>query len=88
MARTFVPALEHVPVERTWAGLRPSTQDNLPFLGIVTGTRNLYLAAGHFRFGISTSPATGLVMSELLRDRPLSIPLGDFALDRTARIRP
>jgi glycine oxidase len=85
MARTFVPALKRVPVERTWAGLRPGTPDELPYLGPVPGTRNLYLAAGHFRSGISTSPATGLVMSELLRDRPTSIPLADFALDRIVR---
>jgi glycine oxidase len=85
MARTFVPALEQAPVERTWAGLRPGTPDGLPYLGLVPGTRNLYLAAGHFRFGISTSPATGLIMSQLLQDRPTSIPLLDFALDRIAR---
>ncbi|HEV3142335.1 MAG TPA: FAD-dependent oxidoreductase [Gemmataceae bacterium] len=82
MARAFVPALEGVPVERTWAGLRPGSPDGIPYLGLVPGTRNLYIAAGHFRWGISTSPATGLVLSELLQDRPTSIPLADFALDR------
>jgi glycine oxidase len=82
MARNFVPALERVPVERTWAGLRPGTPDGLPYLGLVPGARNLYLAAGHFRSGITTSPATGLVISDLLQDRPTAVPLADFALDR------
>ena len=46
------------------------------------GCANLYVAAGHFRAGIQLSPATGLVMTELLLGRPTTIPLDTFRLDR------
>src|SRR5262249_50582359 len=81
-AHAWVPALADAPVETTWAGLRPATCDGLPYLGRMPGFDNLYVAAGHFRMGIQMSPATGLVMSELLQDRPTIIPLQAFAPDR------
>jgi glycine oxidase len=81
-AHAWVPALADAPVETTWAGLRPATRDGLPYLGRMPGFDNLYIAAGHFRMGIQMSPATGLVMSELLQDRPTTIPLAAFAPDR------
>jgi glycine oxidase len=81
-ARTWVPALADAAVETTWAGLRPATRDGLPYLGPLPGFENLYVAAGHFRMGIQMSPATGVVMSELLQDRPTTIPLAAFAPGR------
>jgi glycine oxidase len=84
LACTLVPALAEVPVERTWAGLRPGSPDGLPFLGPVPGFENLFVAAGHFRSGIQLSPATGQVMKELLLGQPLSLPIDAFRLERPA----
>jgi glycine oxidase len=81
-AASIVPALAEAPLERCWAGLRPGSPDGMPFLGAVPGCANLYVAAGHFRAGIQLSPATGLVMTELLVGRPTTIPLDAFRLDR------
>jgi glycine oxidase len=78
----LVPALGSASLERCWAGLRPASPDGLPFLGPVPGWDNLFVAAGHFRSGIQLSPATGVVLTELLTGRPLTIPLHDFRLDR------
>jgi glycine oxidase len=78
----LVPGLADVPLERSWAGLRPGSPDGLPFLGPVPGVENLFVAAGHFRAGLQLSPGTGLVMAELMRGRPTSIPLDAFRLDR------
>jgi glycine oxidase len=86
-ARRFVTALEKAPVESTWAGLRPGSADGFPTLGRHPDFGNLFLAGGHFRAGIQLSPATGRVMSELLRGRPTSVPLADFRLDRPHGIR-
>jgi glycine oxidase len=55
----------------------------MPFLGPVPGFENLSTAAGHFRAGIQLSPATALVMKELLLGLPLTVPLEPFRLDRT-----
>jgi glycine oxidase len=79
----LVPALADAAVERCWAGLRPGSPDGLPYLGAVPGSDNLFIAAGHFRAGIQLSPATGLVLKELLLGQPLTVPLDAFRLDRT-----
>jgi glycine oxidase len=83
-ALTILPGLAEMPLEKCWAGLRPGSPDGLPFLGLVPGCRNLFVAAGHFRAGILLSPATGLVMSQLLRDQPPAVPLGPFRPERAS----
>jgi glycine oxidase len=74
--------LTNATVERCWAGLRPGTPDGKPYLGAVPGNDNLFIAAGHFRAGIQLSPATGLVMKQLILGENPTIPLEDFRLDR------
>jgi glycine oxidase len=81
-ALTILPGLAETPLEKCWAGLRPGSPDGLPFLGLVPGCRNLFVAAGHFRAGILLSPATGLVMSQLLRDEAPAVPLDPFRPER------
>jgi glycine oxidase len=81
-ATSLVPNLAGAAVERCWAGLRPGSPDGKPFLGAVPGMDNLFVAAGHFRSGIQLSPATALVMKQLLLGEIPTIPLQDFRLDR------
>jgi glycine oxidase len=79
---TLVPALAGATLERCWAGLRPGSPDGLPFLGAVPGQDNLFIAAGHYRAGIQLSPATALVMKEVLLGQRPTVPLDDFRLGR------
>ncbi len=81
-ATSLVPELARAEVERCWAGLRPGSPDGKPFLGVVPGVDNLFVAAGHFRAGLQLSPATASVMKELLLDEKPTIALDDFRLDR------
>jgi len=83
-AVSLMPQLAQATVERCWAGLRPGSPDGKPFLGAVPGLDNLYIAAGHFRAGIQLSPATALVMKEVLLGETPTIALDDFRLDRAA----
>ena len=71
-----------MPVERTWAGLRPASADGLPYLGPVPGVPGLFVAAGHFRSGLILSPGTGLAMAQLLTGKPPFVPLAAFRLGR------
>jgi glycine oxidase len=80
--RWLVPSLADATLERCWAGLRPGSPDGLPFLGLVPGCSNLFVAAGHFRAGIQLSPATGQVMTDLLLGRTPAVPLAPFRPDR------
>jgi glycine oxidase len=81
-ATDVVPALAAVPVEKTWAGLRPGSPDGLPFLGRVPGWDNAFVAAGHHRAGIQLSPATGRIMADLILGRLPSLPIEAFRPDR------
>ena len=81
--QTLIPAWRDAKVERTWAGLRPATPDEAPYLGRAPALNNLYVAAGHFRSGIYLSPATAVVMSELIRGVRPSIDLTAFQIDRS-----
>ena len=76
----LVPTLGQAKVEQCWAGLRPGTERERPYLGAVPGWENLYLATGHYRAGIQLSPGTGIVIKELLLGQPLSFSLEDFQL--------
>lgn len=78
----LVPALRDAPVEKTWAGLRPGNPDGLPFVGVVPGLDNLFVAAGHFRAGIQLSPGTALLLTEMILQKPLTMPADAFRLDR------
>lgn len=81
-ARGLAPCLGDLALERSWAGLRPGTADGMPVIGRLPGFENVVVAAGHFRAGIQLSPATALVVSDLLARRPPIVPVEAFAVDR------
>jgi glycine oxidase len=81
-ATGLVPLLQHARYERAWSGLRPCSIDGLPYLGPVPGTENLTIAAGHFRAGLQLSPATALLMRQVILDQEPIIPLDTFSCDR------
>lgn len=81
-ALALVPQLRDAPIERSWAGLRPATTDGLPYLGPIPNIANAFVATGHFRAGIELSPATALVMSQLIRGESPQVNLDAFRLDR------
>jgi glycine oxidase len=81
-ARGLVPALETLPIEKSWAGLRPASFDGMPYLGPLPGLDNAFVASGHFRSGLFLSPATAIVMSQLLRGVRPQIDLSPFRVLR------
>jgi glycine oxidase len=87
LAVRLAPPLQELTMETCWAGLRPASHDDLPYLGRVPGCENLFLASGHFRQGLRLSPATAVVMSRLMlgTDRDIKDPgvdLAPFRVDR------
>ena len=83
-AMSLVPDLESAQLERSWAGLRPSTSDGLPYLGRVPELENAYVAAGHFRGGLQLSTGTAAVMNQLMEGEQPEVDLTPFRLDRPA----
>ena len=70
------------PVTEEWTGLRPMTYDDLPVIGHAPRFRNLILATGHGMLGITTAPATGRLVAELICGQPPQIDPQPFALSR------
>ncbi|MEZ6124116.1 MAG: glycine oxidase ThiO [Planctomycetaceae bacterium] len=74
-AHFVVPGLAEASVEKTWAGLRPGSPDQLPYLGRISRYRNLFIGAGHFRSGLQMSTGTSAILADLLLDASPAIPL-------------
>lgn len=81
-ATSILPDLSRAEIARMWAGLRPGSPDELPYLGRVPGFENLFVGAGHFRSGLQMSPGTGLILSRLLLDQDSPIDLQGLTVDR------
>jgi glycine oxidase len=81
-ARELVPSLASANIEKTWAGLRPASYDGYPYLGPLPGLSNAFVAAGHFRTGLYLSPATAVVMSQLMNGQTPAIDLTPFRVGR------
>lgn len=73
----LVPELSPASVTSTWAGLRPWTDDQLPFLG--EGPKaGLLLATGHFRNGILLAPITARLLGQVARQEKPTVDLRPF----------
>ena len=78
----LMPELGKLPMVTSWAGLRPSTPDRLPYLGRgpVDG---LIVATGHYRNGILLAPITAELVADLLAGQAPAIDLAAFDPMRT-----
>lgn len=65
-----------------WRGLRPLSPDGLPIIGRSRSSRNLIVATGHGMLGMSLGPVSGKLVSEIACDKPTSIDISAFAVDR------
>ncbi|MGC3967147.1 MAG: glycine oxidase ThiO [Pirellulales bacterium] len=80
----LAPALQEARVEQTWAGLRPHSADDRPYLGQAPNLTNVFVAAGHYRWGLALSPGTAVVMTQLIHGEPTSVDLAPFAVGRSS----
>ncbi len=65
------PALGSFSVSETWAGLRPGTPDERPFLGS-TPLSGYFLATGHYRNGILLAPVTARYLADAIEGKQYS----------------
>jgi D-amino-acid dehydrogenase len=70
--------IEPVP----WIGARPSTPDGLPIIGMAPRHFHLAFAFGHGHIGMSTGPATGQVVADMLQGVKPAIPIDAFSPSR------
>lgn len=78
----FYPKIADMTVIRTYAGLRPWTEDHLPIVSRVESVPGFYVAAGHEGDGISLAAVTGKVIEEMLNDTETCIPIEPLSIER------
>ncbi len=71
---TFVPAVAMAGVRAHRVCARPLSRDGRPLVGRVPGIDGLWVAAGHGPWGISTGPASGRLIADLLDGRVAAPP--------------
>ncbi|WP_110927139.1 glycine oxidase ThiO [Bacillus massiliglaciei] len=70
-AKRMYPAVEEMKVDSVWAGLRPQTFDQRPFIGRHPEEEGIIFASGHYRNGILLAPATGQMVRDLILNRKI-----------------
>ncbi|MDW0110696.1 NAD(P)/FAD-dependent oxidoreductase [Sporosarcina aquimarina] len=78
----FYPKIADMTVIRTYAGLRPWTEDHLPIISRVEEIPGYFIAAGHEGDGISLAAVTGKLIEEMLNDKETCIPIEPLQLSR------
>jgi glycine oxidase len=74
----MAPGLGDASVVTTWAGLRPGTPDDKPYIGPVVGLDGLVAATGHFRAGLTLAPATAELVAAMITGRPIDLDLSQI----------
>jgi glycine/D-amino acid oxidase-like deaminating enzyme len=83
-ATTFVPAVLDAPIREVRACARPVSEDGRPLVGKVPWLENVFVAAGHGPWGISTGAASASQVADLVLGREDRIDAA-FAVARFSR---
>jgi glycine/D-amino acid oxidase-like deaminating enzyme len=75
----YMPKLRSLSALRIWTGFRPSTPDNLPYIGPSQTQKNTFIAAGHEGLGITTALGTAALITSLIVGREPAIPIEPYS---------
>ena len=68
-SHSVLPALKTLEPVNRWAGLRPGLTGRHPLIGPVRGAKNLFVACGHYRNGLTLAPATAELLVDVIIGR-------------------
>lgn len=68
-----------------WQGARPTLPDSRPMIGACPGRPGLWLALGHQHIGLSTGPASGELLAQLMLGEPPCLDPQPFSPARFLR---
>lgn len=74
-------------IKREWAGLRPTSPDDLPIVGHLSSRPGVHLATGHGTLGITLAPTTGRLLGHELATGQHSPELDPFRPGRFRTLR-
>ncbi|CAM3952621.1 FAD-dependent oxidoreductase [Lederbergia lenta] len=72
IAESFLHGSSQFKVLDRWYGFRPKTIDDLPYIGLIPNSTNVYVATGHFRNGILLAPATAKLIKDFILKNDIS----------------
>jgi D-hydroxyproline dehydrogenase subunit beta len=75
----YMPELKTLSTVRVWTGFRPSTPDNLPYIGKLPGSDRTFAACGHEGLGITTSLATAELLTSMIVGKKPPIPIEPYS---------
>jgi sarcosine oxidase subunit beta len=78
----YFPILKDVHVIRMWSGLIAGMSDGIPVLGLTEEVPGFVFCTGFSGHGFGLGPVIGRIMSELIMDCKVSIPIHDFCYSR------
>jgi len=81
-ATRFLPKLKHTNIVRTFAGLRPFSEDGHFIIDEVEEIDGLFLATAHHGEGIALAPSTGKLVAELITKNRTSCSIEEFSYYR------
>ncbi len=82
MVVEYFPILKDLHVIRTWSGLIAGMSDGIPVLGLTEEVPGFVFCTGFSGHGFGLAPVIGRVMSELIMDCEVSVPIHDFCYGR------
>lgn len=83
-SKALFPALHDLHGQE-WSGLRPSTPDSLPIIGMSPRIPGVVIATGHGHTGVGMSGMTARLVEALVEGRDTDIDLSAIAPDRSLR---
>jgi glycine oxidase len=77
------PTLADLSPIAHWAGLRPGSRDNIPTIARHPHIDNLYVNAGHYRYGLTMAPGSAGLLANLIlgRDQPIDVSPYDWPVE-------
>jgi D-amino-acid dehydrogenase len=78
-ALRVMPGLASATVGEVRVGLRPTSVDDSPILGLLPGVANVFVATGHGANGLLLGPITGRIMADLIGGRSPEVDLDPFS---------
>ncbi|MCG5105338.1 glycine oxidase ThiO [Oceanobacillus alkalisoli] len=86
-AKKMLSSAGKFTIEGVTAGLRPTTFDRRPFIGVHPEQEGIFIATGHYRNGILLAPATGQMIRDFILGKEVESKLTEaFRLDRRQHI--
>jgi glycine oxidase len=66
----IVPELERLPIEHHWAGLRPGSEQGIPYICEHPDINSLFINSGHYRNGVILGAASACLLADIVMNKP------------------